>query len=69
MTHLCKKCDKSILEELITKHYNKIDWSALSENPNAIELLEKNLLKIDWIKLALNPMAGKLFEEYEEFLF
>ena len=45
------------------------DWSALSENPNAIELLEKNLLKIDWIKLALNPMAGKLFEEYEEFLF
>jgi hypothetical protein len=66
---LCKNANKHILKILINKHYNRLDWSALSENPNAIELLEKNLLKIDWIKLSLNPMAGKLLEDYEDFLF
>ena len=49
---MCKVVDKSILKVLIDKHYNKLDWSGLSANPNAIELLEKNLLKIDWIELA-----------------
>jgi len=59
----------TLLKVLIDKHYNKLDWSALSANPNAIELLGKNLLKIDWIELAGNHNAGKLLEEYEEFLF
>jgi hypothetical protein len=63
---ICKVVDKSILKVLVDKHYNKLDWSALSANP--IELLEKNLLKIDWIELAGNHNAGKLLEEYEEFL-
>ena len=65
---MCKVVDKSTLKVLFDKHYNNLDWSALSANPNAIELLEKNLLKIDWIELAGNHNAGKLLEEYEEFL-
>ena len=32
----------TLLKVLIDKHYNKLDWSALSANPNAIELLGKN---------------------------
>ncbi len=27
---------------------HKLDWSALSENPNAISILEANKDKIDW---------------------
>ena len=65
---MCKVVDKAMFKVLVDKHYNKLDWSALSANPNAIELLEKNLLKIDWIELAGNHNAGKLLEEYEEFL-
>ena len=26
----------------------KINWSLLSKNPNAIDILEKNIYKIDW---------------------
>ena len=41
-----------------------IDWSILSENPEAIELLEKNSNKIDFEELAKNEKADKLFEKY-----
>ena len=34
---------------------NKIDWMALSINPNAIELLQENPDKIDWMVLSYNP--------------
>jgi hypothetical protein len=33
----------------------KLDWSKLSENPNAIYLLEANKDKIDWTGLSSNP--------------
>ena len=32
----------------------KLDWSCLSQNPNAIKLLEANLDKIDWDYLSQN---------------
>jgi hypothetical protein len=41
---------------------NKIEWSALSENPNAIHLLSQNLDKIDWRELSGNPEAVYLIE-------
>jgi hypothetical protein len=31
-----------------------VDWSALSENKNAIHILEQNIDKIDWYKLSVN---------------
>ena len=34
---------------------DKVDWSGLSRNPNAIHLLEKNLDKVDWGCLSYNP--------------
>ena len=34
--------------------YDKIDWSALSMNPNATKLLERNLDKVDWSGLCKN---------------
>jgi len=34
---------------------DKVDWTTLSENPNAIPILEKNLDKVDWTQLSENP--------------
>ena len=33
---------------------NKINWSYLSRNPNAIHILEKNMDKINWFEFPLN---------------
>ena len=35
--------------------FDKIDWGALSYNPNAIHILEKNLDKVHWGQLSMNP--------------
>jgi hypothetical protein len=45
---------------LFEQNINKIDWYALSKNPNAIELLVKNLDKINWDVLSENPNAIEL---------
>jgi hypothetical protein len=34
---------------------NKLNWTMLSKNHNAIHLLEKNLDKINWRYLSANP--------------
>ena len=34
---------------------DKLNWSMLSSNPNAIHIIEKNLDKVDWISLSINP--------------
>jgi hypothetical protein len=39
---------------------NKINWSWLSENSEAIELLESNKNKINWYRLSRNPSIFKL---------
>jgi hypothetical protein len=33
---------------------DKLDWSYLSSNPNAIHLLEKHLEKVIWVRLSLH---------------
>ena len=45
---------------------DKLDWSKLSLNPNAIQLLEKNKEKIHWDYLSKNPNAIYLLEENKE---
>ena len=42
---------------------DKIDWSYLSDNPNAIDLLENNIDKIDWVYLSRNENAIHLLEQ------
>jgi len=42
---------------------DKIDWSYLSSNPNAIHLLEQNIDKIDWKDLSRNPNAISILEQ------
>jgi len=42
---------------------DKIDWSILSLNPNAIQLLEQQPDKIDWNMLSSNPNAIHLLEQ------
>jgi hypothetical protein len=42
---------------------NKINWSLLSKNPNAIELLKENQDKINWVWLSFNPNAMTLLKE------
>ena len=34
---------------------DKLNWTQLSSNPNAIDLLKENPLKIDWRRLSKNP--------------
>jgi len=43
--------------------FDKIDWGALSYNPNAIHILEKNLDKVNWCYLSENPNAIHLLEK------
>lgn len=41
--------------DLISRNIHKLkDWTALSENPYAIELLEKHLDKVSWKHLSIN---------------
>ena len=39
----------------LLKTKQKIDWTGLSENPNAIDLLEKNNNEIDMFIIYINP--------------
>ena len=41
----------------------KLNWSNLSLNPNAIHLLEKYLKNIDWELLSFNPNAIELLKK------
>ena len=43
------------LKSFVAENVDKIYWSRLSSNPNAIRLLEKNMDKIDWYNLSKNP--------------
>ena len=36
---------------------DKVSWSSLSGNPNAIHILEKNMDKVSWYGLSGNPNA------------
>jgi hypothetical protein len=42
---------------------DKLDWDALSINPNAVHLLEQNQDKINWLMLSKNPNAVELLEQ------
>ena len=48
---------------ILEKNLNKIDWSNLSGNYNAIHLLERFPNKIDWTMLALNKNAIHLLKK------
>jgi hypothetical protein len=39
------------------EHTDKINWEALSLNPNAIHILEQNLDKDSWFNLSRNTNA------------
>jgi hypothetical protein len=43
---------------------DKLEWSCLSRNPNAIDLLEKNIDKIDWNFLSGNKNAIHILEQH-----
>ena len=51
-----------MFEFLLISNKNKIDWSFLSTNPNAIEILKENQDKIDWYYLSLNINALELLK-------
>jgi len=42
---------------------DKLNWSILSSNPNAVALLRENPLQIDWTRLSRNPNAIALLKE------
>jgi len=39
---------------------DKVEWSALSQNPNAMDILKNNIDKINWNSLSLNPNIFEL---------
>ena len=55
---------KYVLLDWIDK--DKLNWSYLSKNPNAIDLLEENYDKIDWEYLSENPNAISLLKSNKD---
>lgn len=45
--------------KLLEQNPEKIFWSDLCRNPEAMRLLEKNQDKIDWLSLSENPSIFK----------
>lgn len=43
---------------------NKLNWSNLSTNPNAIDLLKQHIYKIDWSRISYNPNAMPIIEKH-----
>jgi len=48
---------------------DKINWSCMSANPNAIHLLEANSAKINWMWMSGNPNAIHLLEATPDKIF
>jgi len=71
---LCKDVCFVISKFIVNNEYklinwinqDKIIWSYLSGNPNAIKLLEQNQDKINWEMLSGNPNAIKLLEQNQD---
>lgn len=57
---------KNTLELLSWISIEKLNWSYLSQNPNAIDWLEANQDKIDWESLSKNPNAISLLEANQD---
>ena len=56
---------KYVLRDWISSDWRsiyKINWSTLSQNPNAIDMLKENPKEIDWVKLSVNPNAIELLK-------
>jgi len=51
---------------LLEQNLDKVDWSYLSMNPEAVDMLERHQDKIDWNELSgnPNPKAIQLLENY-----
>jgi hypothetical protein len=47
----------------LEKNLDKVSWTGLSQNPNAIHILEKNLDKVHWDELSKNPNAIHILEK------
>ncbi len=55
-----------LIKEMAKKDLTKINFTALSINPNAIPILSKHLDKIDWYYLSYNPNAISILMEHPE---
>ena len=58
--------EKRLKRRYRLKLSNKINWTLLSSNPNAIEILAANKKKINWSSLSRNPNAMNLLEANQE---
>ena len=58
--------EKRLKRRYRLKLSNKIDWTLLSSNPNAIEILAANKKKINWSSLSNNPNAIDILEANQE---
>jgi len=49
----------------IENNLDKINWSCICLNPNAIDIIKDNLDKVNWYYLAQNPNANHLLFQYD----
>jgi len=66
---LAKNTNPNLIPYLCEEeHINIIDWSSLSNNPNALEMLKQNMCCIDWQNICLNPHpeAIELIQKHHE---
>ena len=56
-------CENDLYRNESYRNKEKINWSLLSKNPNAIPIMEKNKDKIDKLSLCFNPNAMHLIDE------
>ena len=46
---------------------DKVDWTGLCQNPNAIHIIKNNLDKVYWNALAFNDIAIELIENNSKY--
>ena len=56
-------CKIMSLKYPFSEHLDKMMFTVLSSNPNAVHLLEQNLDKVDWVELSQNPNAIPILEQ------
>jgi hypothetical protein len=52
-----------LIEKMVKKKWEKINFNALSTNPNAIHILSKHMDKVKWKNLSQNPNAISILME------
>lgn len=57
-----------LIEKMVKKNWRKLNFNALSWNPNAVHILSKHMDKVKWENLSENPNAISILMEQPEMI-